>query len=343
MIVDIHTHFIPPELIELIAGGEGPTGLTVEQRDGRDPLIIHDNGLRYPAFEIFREVDARLAYMDELGIDVSIISISPSLYLYWLDPGETAEVSRTLNDAAARMVKDGGGRIQAMATVPMNDPEAAAAEVRRARELGLVGVEIGTSAGTRQLDSRDYDEFFAVATELGMPVMLHPYLSMITPPGPSVEGFHLGNVVGNPVETFSAACRLLVGGVFDRNPDLRVIFVHGGGALPYQIGRLEHAYGVREETRSVAERPPLSYAENLLFDTVVFDERALDFLIGMAGPERVLLGTDLPFDMGDISAKERLEGGDPVVAERVLGGNAAALFGIGADAGTGGRARASTS
>lgn len=331
MIVDVHTHFIPPELIELIAEGEGPTGLAVEERDGRDPLIVHDNGLRYPALEIFREVEARLAYMDELGIDVSIISISPSLYLYWLDPGETAAVSRMLNDAAARMARESGGRIEALATVPMNDPRAAAAELRRARELGLVGVEIGTSAGTRQLDSRDYDEFFATAAELGMPVMLHPYLSMITPPVPSVEGYHLGNVVGNPVETFSAACRLLVGGVFDRNPGLRVILVHGGGALPYQIGRLEHAYEVREETRATALRPPLSYADNLYFDTVIFEPRALDFLVEMAGPQRVLFGTDLPFDMGDISAKQRLASADPALAERILGGNAAALFGIGRD------------
>ena len=90
-VVDVHTHYIPEELIELIGSGKGPTGLTVEQREGKDPLIVHDNGLRYPAFEVFRDQRARLAYMDESGVDVSIISISPSLYLYWLDPGETAE------------------------------------------------------------------------------------------------------------------------------------------------------------------------------------------------------------------------------------------------------------
>ncbi|MQA72895.1 MAG: amidohydrolase family protein [Solirubrobacterales bacterium] len=329
MVIDVHTHFIPPELIEMIGTGEGPTGLTVERRADRDPLIVHDNGLRYPAFEVFRDVDARLRYMDERSIDVSVISISPSLYLYWLDPGETVEVCRMLNDAAAVMAGDSGGRVRALATVPMNDPAAAADELRRARtELGLVGVEIGTSVGTRQLDAAAFDGFFAVAEELAMPVMLHPYLSMITAPAPGLEGYHLGNVIGNPVETFAAACRLLVGGVFDRHPGLRVILVHGGGALPYQIGRLQHAYSVRDETRATAVGPPLDYIENLLFDTIVFDRRALDFLITIAGSERVLFGTDLPFDMGDISSPGFLDDHDPAIAERILGGNAAELFGI---------------
>lgn len=329
MVIDVHTHFIPPELIEMIGSGSAPGGLEVEHREGRDPLIVHDNGLRYPAFEIFRDVDARVANMNELGVDVSIVSISPSLYLYWLDPSETVEVCRVLNDAAAHMAGDAGGRVYAMATVPMNEPAAAAEELRRAhQELGLVGVEIGTSVGTRQLDEAVFDDFFGVAAELGTPVMLHPYLSMITPPGPALEGYHLGNVIGNPVETFSAACRLLVGGVFDRHPDLRVLLVHGGGALPYQIGRLQHAYGAREESAASAARPPLDYLDNLRFDTVIFDPRALEFLIGLAGAERVLFGTDLPFDMGDVASRDLLTAGDPAIAEQVLGGNAAQLFGI---------------
>jgi aminocarboxymuconate-semialdehyde decarboxylase len=343
MVVDIHTHFIPEELIDLLALGEGPSGLSVERRDGADPLIVHDNGLRYPAFEVFRDVGARLEHMDAHGIDVTVVSISPSLYLYWLDPGETAEVSRILNDAAARMAAASGGRIAAMATVPMNDPRAATAELRRAHsELGVVGVEIGTSVGTTQLDSPQFAEFFGAAEELGLPVMLHPYVSMITPPDSGTSGFHLGNVIGNPVETFVAACRLLVGGVFDRHPDLRVILVHGGGALPYQIGRLQHAYEVRKETKSVARRPPLEYMDNLRFDTIVFDRGALEHLIALAGPERVVHGTDLPFDMGDDSVLRMGEWADPDTAERVLGGNAVELLGLGEPASLGADARVSS-
>lgn len=313
----------------MIASGHGPAGLGVERREGKDPLIVHDNGLRYPALEIFRDPAARLDYMDEQGFDVSIISIIPSLFLYWLEPKETADVCRVLNEAAARMAAGADGRIAVMAAVPMNDPSAAAEELRRARaELGVVGVEIGASVETTQLDAPELDEFFAAAEQLRLPVMVHPYVSMIAPPDAATRGFHLGNVIGNPVETFIAGCRLLVGGVFDRHPDLRVILVHGGGALPYQIGRLQHAYEVREETRSVAAEPPLSYIDNLRFDTTVFDRMALEHLIRVAGPQRVLFGTDLPFDMGDASALKIRDWAEPETADRVLGGNAEELFGL---------------
>jgi aminocarboxymuconate-semialdehyde decarboxylase len=242
---------------------------------------------------------------------------------------QTARVCRVLNDAAAALAERGGNRIRAMATVPMNDPAEAAKELRRAHsEVGLVGAEIGTSVGDVQLDDPSLDPFFAAAADVGTPLMIHPYLSMISPPGPAYQGYHLSNVVGNPLETFAAAARLIVGGVFDRYPGLTVMLVHGGGALPYQLGRLEHAYQVRDETKERARRNPMSYLDNLLFDTVVFEARSLDFLLELAGPERVLFGTDLPFDMADLSAariRDRLEDD---IAERVLEGNALDAFGI---------------
>jgi aminocarboxymuconate-semialdehyde decarboxylase len=327
MVVDVHTHYIPEELIELIDSGHGPSGLAVEHREGRDPLIAHDNGLRYPALEIFRDVAARLAYMDQQGIDVSVISLVPSLFLYWIDPAETAAACRLLNDAAARMAAQSDGRVAAMAVVPLNDPAAAAEELRRAHgELGVVGVEIGASVEGTQLDDPELDEFFAAAAELRLPVMVHPYVSMIAAPDAATQGFHLGNVIGNPVETFIAGCRMLVGGLFDRHPELRVMLVHGGGALPYQIGRLEHAYEVREETSSVARKSPLAYIENLRFDTAVFDRRALEHLTAIAGPERVMFGSDLPFDMGDASALTIRDWAEPETADRILGLNATELF-----------------
>jgi aminocarboxymuconate-semialdehyde decarboxylase len=329
IVVDVHTHFIPEEFVDLVDSGKGPSSVSVERREGKDPLVVHDNGLQYPVFDVFASPEAKIAQMDAEGIDVSIVSISPSLFLYWLEPAETAEVCRGLNEAAARLAADGGGRIKAMATIPMNDPETAAAELRRSsEELGLVGVEIGTSVGSVQLDAAELDVVFATAEELGMPVMLHPYIGMVTAPEAGLEGFHLGNVVGNPTETFIAASRLIVGGVLDRHPKLDALLVHGGGAFPYQLGRLDHAYGVREETSSVAKRPPLEYLDRLYFDTVVFDPRSLDFLIELAGPGHVVFGTDIPFDMADASARRLAERVGSGVAGAVLGGNAAALYGV---------------
>lgn len=329
-IIDTHTHFVPMELVDLVRSGEGPAGISIEERDGGDPLIVHDNGLRYPVFPLFHDADSKLEQMDRDGIDESIISLTPSLFLYWTAPAETARVHRFINDAAAALAQRGSGRLHALATVPLNDPPAAAAELRRARsELGLAGVEIGACVGDTMLDDPSLEPFYAAAEELGMTVLIHPYMNMITAPGPDLRGFHLGNVIGNPLETFVAAARLIVGGVFDRHPGLRVQLVHAGGAFPYQLARLDHAYDVRSETKATAERRPSSYLSNILFDTIVFEPRALDFLIAFAGPDHVLFGSDLPFDMADLSGLQLAQRAEPEVAAAVLGNNALAAYGIG--------------
>ena len=328
--VDAHTHFIPLEFVDYLRSGEGPASVTVIDREGRDPLISHSNGLAYPVFPLFHDASAKLEQMDADGIDVSLCSIVPSLFLYDAEPAETLRAHRVINDAGAEYAAASGGRIAVLATVPLNDPQAAADELRRAcGQLGLPGVEIGPSVGDAMIDSPDFEPFLAAAEELGVTVMLHPYLNMVAKPGPDLDGFHLSNVVGNPFETAVAASRLIVGGVFDRHPGLRVQLSHAGGAFTYQLGRLQHAYGAREETKSVARAEPYSYLGNFLFDTVIFDERALRFLLEVAGPDAVVFGTDLPFDMADMSALEtvpRVAGADG--AAKVLGENALRAYGV---------------
>jgi len=132
-VVDTHTHFIPMELVELVRRGDGPPDLSLSERDGEDPLIVHENGLRYPVFPLFHDAQAKLEQMDRDGIDVALISLTPSLLLYWTDPAETIRVHRFINDAGAELARRGGGRLHALATVPLNDPGAAAQELRRAR------------------------------------------------------------------------------------------------------------------------------------------------------------------------------------------------------------------
>ena len=329
-VVDAHTHFVPLEFLDFLRSGGGPPGVEVIDRGDREPLISHANGLAYPVFPLFHDPTAKIEQMDRDGIDVSLCSIVPSLFLYDAEPADTLRAHRVINDAGAAYAERSGGRVAVLATVPLNDPAAAAAELHRAcGELGLVGVEIGPSVGETMIDSEALEPLFAAAEELDVTVMLHPYLNMVAQPGPDLEGFHLPNVIGNPYETFVAAGRLIVGGVFDRHPGLRVQLVHAGGAFPYQLGRLEHAYRAREETRSVARRTPASYLGHFLFDTIIFDERALAFLIELAGPDAVLFGTDLPFDMADVSALEVLPriASEEVVA-KVLGGNALRAYGV---------------
>ncbi len=331
-VVDIHTHIFPLEVIDFIRSGKGPSGVRVEDRGGKEPLIVHGNGLAYPVFPAFHDSGAKLEQMDDDGIDVSVVSMGSSLFLFELDPKETARVHRVINDAAAAYAEAGDGRIVAMATVPMNDPAAAAEELRRAHALGLRGAHVGTSVESMMLDDRALDPFFAVAEELAMPVMLHPYTSMTGDPSPSLSGFHLSNVIGNPLETCVAASRLVVGGTFDRYPDLQVVLVHGGGSFPYQLGRLDHAYEVRTETKAAALRKPSSYLENVMFDTLIFDQRALRFLVSIAGPSQLMFGTDTPFDMRDLMARDAIAEIAPDAADDILGGNAIRAFGLGLDA-----------
>lgn len=327
-VVDTHTHFIPMELVGLLRRGEGPPDVRVDDRDGSDPLIVHENGLRYPVFPLFHDAAAKLEQMDRDGIDVALISLSPSLLLYWADPADTLRVHRAVNGAGAALAGRSQGRLHALATVPLNDPPSAAEELRRAnRELGLPGVLIGTSVGEMMLDDPALEPFFAAAEELATPLLVHPYTNMIVPPGPALEGFHLANVIGNPLETFVAAARLIVGGVLDRHPCLRIQLVHAGGAFPYQLARLDHAYDVREETKSRAARRPSEYLGHFLFDSVAFDLRALRFLIDLAGPDSVMFGSDLPFDMADLSAL-RVAQQDPGLALKLLGENAIAAYGL---------------
>lgn len=222
------------------------------------------------------------------------------------------------------------GRLAGMASVPITDPELAARELRRAcTELGLKGVEIGTSVGETMLDDPCLDPFYAAAEELGTPVFIHPYTCMLgTQTAPGFERFFLLNSVGNMLETHTAAARLMLGGVFDRHPGLRVQLSHGGGGLPYQLARLDHTYQMREQIREVAKRPPSGYLRNFLFDTVVYDSRPLRFLLELVGPDNVVFGTDHPFDIADTSGIESVKAINEETAVRVLESNASAAYGL---------------
>jgi aminocarboxymuconate-semialdehyde decarboxylase len=211
-----------------------------------------------------------------------------------------------------------------VACVPLVDPPAAAAELRRAHELGLVGVLAGTSVGERMLDEPELEPFFAAAAAAGMPVLLHPYLSMAGRPATGLELPGIANAVGNPHETFLAASRLIVGGVLDRHPGLVVVLVHGGGSLPYQVGRLAHAYAGADGPAHPAD----AYLGRFLFDTVLFDPVALEFLVSRAGAEAVAFGSDAPFAMADLSGIENALRLGGAAAEAILSGNAGRAFGI---------------
>lgn len=328
-VIDAHSHFLPAAVVEILRDGGYPHA-RAEDRDGEGTWIVCTRGLQFPLTPLFHDVGAKLEWMDAKGIDVSLTSISAPLFLYELDTDRLVELCRAVNDAASALPAESGGRLVGMATVPITDPDAAAQELRRAcGELGLKGVEIGTSVGEMMLDDASLDPFYAAAEELGAPIFLHPYTYMLgiqTVPG--FERYFLLNNVGNMLETHLAAARLMLGGVFDRHPGLRFQLSHGGGALPYQLARLNHTYGLREQIREDSERPPFEYLDRFLFDTVLYDPRPLSFLLDLVGPANVVFGTDHPFDIADASGIETVRRIGDGAAASVLESNAVAAYGL---------------
>lgn len=317
-VIDVHTHFIPRFVMDEAAG---PGVFGVREQDG---WLLHPEGFRYPAVPEFLEPSGKLAQMDELRIDVSVLSSSPTLFFYESPADEAVEFARRSNDALAELVA-GEERLHGLSTLPLQAPEAAAAELERAVvELGLLGAQIGTScAGGKPLDGPELEPVLETADRLGVPLMLHPYY---VGPKPGLADFYLTNSVGNPLDTCVAAVRLIHAGTLDRFSRLRIVLVHGGGFLPYQLGRFDHAFAVRPEPRVRIDRPPSSYLDRFWMDTITHSDAALAFLVGLVGTERMVLGTDLPFDMADSRPLERAEcaGVDP----HALGETARELLGL---------------
>lgn len=328
-VIDAHSHFLPPAVTDRLRGGGYPHA-RVEDRPGSGPWVVCTRGLQFPLTPLFHDVETKLAWMDEHGIDISLNSTAAPLFLYELEADECVRLCREVNDAAAEMAAASGGRLVGVATLPMTVPDAVPEELRRAcGELGLKGAEIGPSVGETMLDDASLDPIWAAAAEQGAPVFLHPYTYMLGLwQHPGFDRFFLLNNVGNMLETHLAAGRLTLGGVFDRHPELTIQLAHGGGGLPYQLTRLDHTYELREQVREVASRPPSEYLDNFLFDTVVYDRRPLDYLIERVGVDRVVFGTDHPFDIADLSPLETLSDVDAAVAEKIFEGNARRAYGL---------------
>jgi aminocarboxymuconate-semialdehyde decarboxylase len=320
-VIDVHTHYIPPFVLDEAATGDV---LGVRAEGG---WLIHPEGYRYPAHPEFVDPAAKLAQMDRLGIDLSVFSIAPPLFFYEAEAQPAVAFARRANDALAELI-EGHERLLGFATLALQDAAAAAAELERSvRELGLVGAQIGTNCGPLPLDAPELAPVLETADALEVPLLLHPYY---VGPKPMLEDFYLTNSVGNPLDTCMAATRLIHAGIFDRFPRLKVVLVHAGGYMPYQLGRLDHAYAVRPEPKVKIEREPSAYLDRFWFDTITHSDLSLGFLESLVGVERIVLGTDLPFDMGDPVPLDRIRrvGIDPAV----IGDTATTLLGLPVDA-----------
>jgi aminocarboxymuconate-semialdehyde decarboxylase len=277
----------------------------------------------------FSDVEGRLRLMDEWGVDVQVVSVTPGNFCYDSPPEAGAAIAAAQNDAIADMVADHPGRFVGCGTVPLQDPGAAVEELNRCvRDLGFTSVEIGSNVVGNNLDSPELIPFYSEAERLGTPIVVHP----INNAGSDRMGrYYLGNIVGNPLETTLAVGSVVFGGVLEKFKKLTFCWGHGGGFWPYQMGRFDHGYEVRPEPKANIPRLPSEYASRMFYDTITHSEAALGYLVSVMGVGNVLYGTDFPWDMGDYAAIPMIKGLKGVKAgdrERILGETSAKLFNV---------------
>jgi aminocarboxymuconate-semialdehyde decarboxylase len=278
-------------------------------------------------------VTQRLADMDAMGIDIQVVSPSPAQYFYWAEAGQGRDLSRMVNDYIAETVSADPARLLGLGTLPMQDTELALAELTRCVEqLGMRGIELCTNVNGEELSAPRFHAIYRRAQELGLVIFLHP---MGFTEGRRFSNHYFNNVIGNPLDTTLALSHLIFDGVLDTYPDLKICVAHGGGFLPSYSARMDHAWCTRSDCHLHAKKKPSEYLKKMFFDTVVFDPDQLEYLVRKFGHDNILLGTDYPFDMGEVDPVglvERLEKQYPELGaagrDAILGGNAMKLLNL---------------
>ena len=294
--IDIHTHILTEETIRLL-GKEAPkVAPKLTPIDG-DNAVLEVAGVPYRPFPRGGwEVERRFADMDAAEVDMHVLSVTPQTYLYNQEPALGVATSILQNDQIAALVKAHPDRFRGIATLPMQAPERAADELRRAvRSLGMRGAMIGSNVNGKNLDDPALEPVWAAAAELGAFMLIHP---MNVAGADRLKSYYLANLIGNPLDTTIAAACLVFGGVMERHPKLNVCLVHGGGFVPYQAGRWAHGWHVRPEPKVNVKQSPEPWIDRFFYDTILHAKPQLEFLVGSVGPSRVLLGSDYPYDMG---------------------------------------------
>lgn len=330
MKIDIHTHILPerwPDLRERY--GYGGWVRLEHHRPCCARMMIDDH--------LFREIqdnswspERRIEECDNDRVDVQVLSTVPVMFGYWARPADALDLAKLLNDHIASVVARHPARFAGLGTIPMQAPDLAAAELERCvNELGLAGVEIGSHVNDWNLDEEALFPVYEAAESLGAAIFVHPWDMMGKEKMPR---YWLPWLVGMPAETSLAICSIMFGGVLDRFPNLRFCFAHGGGSFPMTVGRIEHGFKVRPDLVQVhTQTEPRDYLGKLYFDSLVHDADVLRYMLKLFTPERIMLGSDYPFPLGEHCPGTLIESLDELSAaerERLLSGTALEFLGL---------------
>lgn len=298
MLYDVHAHCIPDALVELLRTDGDQFGIEVVRDEQGESAVLEGRVKLSPFRAIVGDMEARLRTMDATGVDVQLLASWVDLTSYSLEPEHGARYSRRFNEIMVAEAARHPDRFLALGTVPLQSPERAAEELRYAvEELGMVGVQIASTVDRTDLDRAGLDPFWEAAEALGCLVLIHPCDPLA---GVDLSRNFVHNMVGRPAESTIAVANLLFGGVLERYPGLVVCAVHGGGFVPYQLGRMERGFrAVPNAAAANITTAPSELVRRLYYDTVLHSPEALAFLVRTVGADRVVVGTDYPFPMGD--------------------------------------------
>jgi aminocarboxymuconate-semialdehyde decarboxylase len=328
MTFDVHAHVIVPEITREAGHGEAWRPHVFRDDAGAQVVEMGGKQIRAAVAE-FVDIDGILAAQDEARVDRVLLCPWVSLLYYDAELDQGLARARIQNEALSRLVRDHPARVAALGALPLQDPELAAGELHALMKGGVLkGVEVAASVGGVFLGDDRFEPFWEAAAATGALVFVHP-----TTRGfdlPAFQDYYLWNTVANPLETATAAAHMVMAGVMERHPELRVLLAHGGGALLAVRGRMRHAHEFQQQAKARLRESPQDSMRRFYFDTLTHDDALLRALIDYAGPDHVLLGSDYPFDMGDARHVDTVRALElaPDVEAAILAGNAERLLGL---------------
>ncbi len=320
--IDVHTHILPKEIPDWKAKFGYGGFITLDHYKPCCARMLRDDGVA------FRDVDencwdagTRIAECDAAGVGVQVLSTVPVMFSYWAKPQDGAEIAAFLNDDIAETVSEFPLRFVGLGTVPLQDTSLAIKELERCKELGLAGVQIGTNVNQLNLGEPQFFDFFKACERLGMAIFVHPWEMMGEA---DMQKYWLPWLVGMPAEVSRAICSLIFSGTLEKCSNLRICFAHGGGSFPATLGRIDHGFNVRPDLYPDNPHSPRKYLNQMYFDSLVHEPASLDFLIGLVGADKVMLGTDYPFPLGEAEPGKLIESRnyDDNIKEMLMNGSA---------------------